>query len=107
MKVEAMIRGALDGGAAGIVMGARVPIVLTSRADPPEARLAATAIGSRPSERMAGIRQELSVYVTNTDSLRENAVLENLQDLRVNDHRTLEQGLRLIVQAILHRDAQA
>ena len=32
--------------AAGIVMGARVPIVLTSRADPPEARLAATAIAA-------------------------------------------------------------
>jgi phosphate acetyltransferase len=30
--------------AAGIVLGAKVPIVLTSRADPPEARLAATAI---------------------------------------------------------------
>lgn len=29
---------------AGIVLGARVPIVLTSRADPPEARLAACAI---------------------------------------------------------------
>ena len=32
--------------AAGVVMGARVPIVLTSRADPPEARLAATAIAA-------------------------------------------------------------
>lgn len=32
--------------AAGIVMGARVPIVLTSRADPPEARLAAAIIAS-------------------------------------------------------------
>ena len=30
--------------AAGIVLGAKVPVVLTSRADPPEARLAATAI---------------------------------------------------------------
>lgn len=30
--------------AAGVVLGARVPIVLTSRADPPEARLAAAAI---------------------------------------------------------------
>ena len=30
--------------AAGVVLGARVPIVLTSRADPPEARLAASAI---------------------------------------------------------------
>ncbi|MBL94720.1 MAG: Phosphate acetyltransferase [Alphaproteobacteria bacterium MarineAlpha3_Bin5] len=34
----------LSGLAAGIVMGAKVPIVLTSRADPPEARLAAAAI---------------------------------------------------------------
>lgn len=32
--------------AAGVVMGARVPIVLTSRADPPEARLAATAVAA-------------------------------------------------------------
>ena len=32
--------------AAGLVMGARVPIVLTSRADPPEARLAATALAA-------------------------------------------------------------
>ena len=32
--------------AAGIVMGARVPIVLTSRADPPEARLASAAIAA-------------------------------------------------------------
>ncbi len=32
--------------AAGIVMGARVPIVLTSRADPPEARLAAMALAA-------------------------------------------------------------
>jgi len=32
--------------AAGIVMGAKVPIVLTSRADPPEARLAAAAIAA-------------------------------------------------------------
>ena len=30
--------------AAGLVLGARVPIVLTSRADPPEARLAAVAL---------------------------------------------------------------
>ena len=36
----------MSGLAAGIVMGAEVPIVLTSRADPPEARLAATAIAS-------------------------------------------------------------
>ena len=32
--------------AAGIVMGATVPIVLTSRADPPEARFAATLIAA-------------------------------------------------------------
>lgn len=36
----------MDAVAAGIVMGAAVPIVLTSRADPPEARLAAAAIAS-------------------------------------------------------------
>ena len=36
----------MSGLAAGVVMGATVPIVLTSRADPPEARLAATAIAS-------------------------------------------------------------
>ena len=34
------------GLAAGVVMGATVPIVLTSRADPPEARFAATAIAA-------------------------------------------------------------
>ena len=32
--------------AAGIVMGAQIPIVLTSRADPPQARLAAAAIAA-------------------------------------------------------------
>jgi phosphate acetyltransferase len=32
--------------AAGLVMGARVPIVLTSRADPPEARLTAVALAA-------------------------------------------------------------
>lgn len=36
----------MDAVAAGIVVGATVPIVLTSRADPPEARLAAAAIAS-------------------------------------------------------------
>lgn len=36
----------LSATAAGLVMGARVPIVLTSRADPPEARLAATALAA-------------------------------------------------------------
>jgi phosphate acetyltransferase len=32
--------------AAGLVMGTRVPIVLTSRADPPEARLTAVALAA-------------------------------------------------------------
>lgn len=32
--------------AAGLVLGARVPIILTSRADPPEARLAASALAA-------------------------------------------------------------
>jgi phosphotransacetylase len=32
--------------AAGLVLGARVPVTLTSRADPPEARLAATALAA-------------------------------------------------------------
>ena len=36
----------MSGLAAGIVLGAKVPIVLTSRADPPEARFAATAIAA-------------------------------------------------------------
>jgi len=36
----------MSGLAAGIVLGAKAPIVLTSRADPPEARLAATAIAA-------------------------------------------------------------
>ncbi len=36
----------MSGLAAGIVMGGKVPIVLTSRADPPEARFAATAIAA-------------------------------------------------------------
>jgi len=36
----------MSGLAAGVVMGATVPIVLTSRADPPEARLASAAIAS-------------------------------------------------------------
>jgi len=36
----------MSGLAAGIVMGAKVPIVLTSRADPPEARFAAAAIAA-------------------------------------------------------------
>lgn len=40
-KMLVYFRSAL---AAGIVLGAKVPVVLTSRADPPEARLAATAI---------------------------------------------------------------
>ena len=36
----------MSGLAAGVVMGARVPIVLTSRADPPQARFAAAAIAA-------------------------------------------------------------
>ncbi len=36
----------MSGLAAGVVMGATVPIVLTSRADPPQARLAAAAIAA-------------------------------------------------------------
>ena len=37
----------LSGGcAAGIVMGAKVPILLTSRADPPAARLASCALAA-------------------------------------------------------------
>ena len=39
--------------AAGLVMGARVPIVLTSRADPPEARLAAAALAAIVADRQA------------------------------------------------------
>ena len=40
--------------AAGLVLGARVPIVLTSRADPPEARLAATALAAILARHEAG-----------------------------------------------------
>ena len=36
----------MAGCAAGIVLGAKVPVILTSRADPPAARLAATAIAA-------------------------------------------------------------
>ncbi|MDH3475543.1 MAG: bifunctional enoyl-CoA hydratase/phosphate acetyltransferase [Rhodospirillales bacterium] len=36
----------LSATAAGLVMGAKVPIILTSRADPPEARLAAVALAA-------------------------------------------------------------
>jgi phosphotransacetylase len=36
----------LSATAAGIILGAKVPIVLTSRADPPEARLAGTALAA-------------------------------------------------------------
>jgi phosphate acetyltransferase/phosphate butyryltransferase len=54
------------GGAAsaGIVLGARVPIVLTSRADPREARIASCAVAlvltrrlSRPAEITAPRKQ--------------------------------------------------
>lgn len=40
--------------AAGVVMGTKVPIVLTSRADPPEARLAATFIAAIVAVRAQG-----------------------------------------------------
>lgn len=40
--------------AAGVVMGAKVPIVLTSRADPPEARLAAAFIAAIVAAKTAG-----------------------------------------------------
>jgi len=36
----------MSAAAAGVVLGAKVPIILTSRADPAEARLAATALAS-------------------------------------------------------------
>jgi phosphate acetyltransferase len=39
--------------AAGLVLGARVPIILTSRADPPEARLASCALASIYSHYLA------------------------------------------------------
>ena len=41
----------MSGLAAGVVMGAGVPIVLTSRADPPEARFAATLIAAIIADR--------------------------------------------------------
>lgn len=40
--------------AGGLVMGAKVPILLTSRADPPEARLASAALASVASATAAG-----------------------------------------------------
>jgi len=43
-----------SGLAAGVVMGAKVPIVLTSRADPPEARFAATAIAAIVADATGG-----------------------------------------------------
>jgi len=36
----------IDADAAGIVVGARVPVILTSRADTPKARLASTAVAA-------------------------------------------------------------
>ena len=36
--------------AAGIVVGTRVPVILTSRADPPEARLASAALAAIVSQ---------------------------------------------------------
>ena len=44
----------MSGLAAGIVLGAKVPIVLTSRADPPDARFAATAIAAIVAAEAAG-----------------------------------------------------
>ena len=43
--VKAMVHF-MSATAAGLVLGARVPIILTSRADPPEARLAAAALAA-------------------------------------------------------------
>ena len=40
--------------AAGVVLGAKVPILLTSRADPPEARLASAAVASIMKQSAAG-----------------------------------------------------
>ena len=36
--------------AAGVVLGGRVPIIITSRADPPEARLASAALATLATE---------------------------------------------------------
>ena len=36
----------MNGCAAGIVLGAKVPVILTSRADPPEARIASAALAN-------------------------------------------------------------
>ena len=44
--------------AAGLVLGARVPIVLTSRADPPEARLAAAALAAILARHQEGIKED-------------------------------------------------
>jgi len=41
--------------AAGLVLGARVPIMLTSRADPPEARLASAALANIVAAHQAGM----------------------------------------------------
>lgn len=49
-KMLVYFRSAL---AAGVVLGAKVPVVLTSRADPPEARLAASAIAQIRANYMA------------------------------------------------------
>jgi phosphotransacetylase len=43
-----------DARLAGIVLGARVPIILTSRSDPPSARLLSCAIASLVAHRMPG-----------------------------------------------------
>ena len=44
-----------SGLAAGVVLGAKVPVVLTSRADPPQARLAASAIAAIHAARTSSV----------------------------------------------------
>jgi len=48
-----------DADAAGIVLGARVPIILTSRADSAHARLASVAIGALYAHHLAQENQKL------------------------------------------------
>jgi len=60
-EVEALMKGSLHTdelmgavvASAGIVLGARVPIVLTSRADPREARIASCAVALVVARRAA------------------------------------------------------
>jgi phosphate acetyltransferase len=44
--------------AAGIVLGARVPIILTSRADAPRTRLASAAVAALYARRLAGVAEQ-------------------------------------------------